>query len=496
MANKQKIFFRADAGPEIGYGHFIRSLALADMLKQDFDCTMFTQSPTEYQLNEAKEICPIVALPADSSKFGKFLEYLQGDEIVVLDNYFYDTDYQRAIKSKGCKLVCIDDMHDRHFVADYIINSAPDVNASRYDVVPQTQLHLGLDFIMMRKPFRQATRKTYHSHLRKSIFVCFGGSDEHDLTYSACKVLLQHTDLPIHAVVGGHYNGLDRLQSLDPSRLSIHQNLNAQQMVGLMSEAVFAVVPLSTTFYETCCTRTPVITGYNADNQLSMAHSDKNNMMSCNLGDLLVNFERKLTQAITYLTEERCQQMVQKQIEYVVDTEENFIELFKLISMKERKYFGTVSREEAKADLIELLDLRENPYHPLAFISAPECVEMGKNVSMSFLTEIHARGSKVVIKDNCDIAAFVSINVADSHKRCIGLTDSIEKGPITLEENVFVGSHCFIGKNTHIGHHSVVAAGTIIVNGGDIPPYSLIKGNPAKVYPGYYDKYIDNGNNV
>mgnify|MGYP006872109998 CR=1 FL=1 len=34
----QKIYFRADAGAEIGYGHFIRTLALADMLKDDFSC--------------------------------------------------------------------------------------------------------------------------------------------------------------------------------------------------------------------------------------------------------------------------------------------------------------------------------------------------------------------------------------------------------------------------------------------------------------------------
>ena len=33
----QKIYFRADASATIGYGHFIRTLALADMLKDDFD---------------------------------------------------------------------------------------------------------------------------------------------------------------------------------------------------------------------------------------------------------------------------------------------------------------------------------------------------------------------------------------------------------------------------------------------------------------------------
>ena len=37
----------------------------------------------------------------------------------------------------------------------------------------------------------------------------------------------------------------------------------------------------------------------------------------------------------------------------------------------------------------------------------------------------------------------------------------------------------------HIGHHSVVAAGTI-VDGVTIPPYSLVTGNPMTVKPGYY----------
>jgi acetyltransferase-like isoleucine patch superfamily enzyme len=37
----------------------------------------------------------------------------------------------------------------------------------------------------------------------------------------------------------------------------------------------------------------------------------------------------------------------------------------------------------------------------------------------------------------------------------------------------------------HIGHHSVVAAGTI-VEAGVVPPYSLVIGNPMVCKPGYY----------
>lgn len=157
--------------------------------------------------------------------------------------------------------------------------------------------------------------------------------------------------------------------------------------------------------------------------------------------------------------------------------------------MSEKKYdFVSGDKETILNNLIDILGLKKNPFHPLVFINGPECAEIADDVYIGYLSEINARGSKVIIKKGCDIASFVDINVADSHKMSIGISDKIERGPITLDENVFVGSHSFIGGGTHIGHHSVVAAGTILIKGGEIPPYSLIKGNPAVVYPGYYKK--------
>jgi hypothetical protein len=108
---------------------------------------------------------------------------------------------------------------------------------------------------------------------------------------------------------------------------------------------------------------------------------------------------------------------------------------------------------------------------------------------------INAKGARVSIGDNCDIAAFVSINCADSHKRCIDLSEEIERKDIIIKENVFIGSHCFIGGGTYISHHSVIAAGTIVKN-LKIPPYSLVVGNPVTIKEGYYQdklrKKMDN----
>lgn len=136
--------------------------------------------------------------------------------------------------------------------------------------------------------------------------------------------------------------------------------------------------------------------------------------------------------------------------------------------------------------LVEILDLRKNTFHPLVFINGNP--KIGKNVYIGLFSEVNARDANVVIGDNCDISSFVSINAADSHKKCIGLSDQIERGDIILEDNVFVGSHSFIGGSVHIGHNSVVAAGTILMNSGKIPPYSLIIGNPAKIKKNHYKK--------
>ncbi len=137
-------------------------------------------------------------------------------------------------------------------------------------------------------------------------------------------------------------------------------------------------------------------------------------------------------------------------------------------------------------NISELLQVPENQFHPLVYVSgAPK---IGKNVYIGFFSEVNAKGSQVTIGDHCDIASFVSVNVADSHRKALELSTEIARQPITIENNVFIGSHCFVGGGVTIGHHSVVAAGTIISKPCSIPPYSLVIGNPPIIKEGYYLK--------
>ena len=141
--------------------------------------------------------------------------------------------------------------------------------------------------------------------------------------------------------------------------------------------------------------------------------------------------------------------------------------------------------EDFQKIFTEFTHFKKNKFHPLVWINGRPLI--GKNVYIGGLTEINANGANISIGDNCDIASFVTINCADSHKKCVELTHTIERQSIIIEDNVFIGSHSVIKGGAYIGHHSVIAAGTV-VDSEKIPPYSLVAGNPMVIKKGYYEK--------
>lgn len=145
----------------------------------------------------------------------------------------------------------------------------------------------------------------------------------------------------------------------------------------------------------------------------------------------------------------------------------------------------TSNDDELREWFVRFTNFRSNRFHPLVWILGEP--QIGDDVCIGGLTEINARHASITIGDHCDIASFVAINCADSHRRCIGLSAEIERRDIVIEHHVFIGSHAVVKGGAFIGHHSVVAAGTI-VGPGVVPPYSLVAGNPMVVKPGYYSK--------
>lgn len=55
----------------------------------------------------------------------------------------------------------------------------------------------------------------------------------------------------------------------------------------------------------------------------------------------------------------------------------------------------------------------------------------------------------------------------------------ITKGPIVVEDDVWIGDGCWIMSGVHIGKGAIVGTGAIVTK--DVPSYAIVAGNPAKI---------------
>lgn len=267
---KQKVILRADAGKSIGFGHFIRSLALAGYLKDYFDCSFYTFNPTElkpssYQIDEICKVCSFVNIEALNQKEYdlKFINSLKGDEVVVLDNYYFSTEYQKAIKDKGCRLVCIDDMHERHFFADAVITVTPN-DRSMFSMEPSTRFLGGINHSFLRPEFfKPILRKSKTNEVRK-VVLAMGGADAFELTDKMIDILLnEKPDITLSVIAGDTVDINPKYRN----SVNIRRRLSAKEIVNLFSESDLGVFPASTICMEALARKLPVVAGWYVDNQ-------------------------------------------------------------------------------------------------------------------------------------------------------------------------------------------------------------------------------------
>lgn len=53
------------------------------------------------------------------------------------------------------------------------------------------------------------------------------------------------------------------------------------------------------------------------------------------------------------------------------------------------------------------------------------------------------------------------------------------RNPVIINDNVWIGMNAIILPGVTIGKGAVIAAGSVVTK--DVPPYSLVGGNPAKI---------------
>lgn len=315
---KNKIYFRADADTKIGYGHFVRTLALADMLKDDFNCTFFTAEPTAYQKAEVEKVCELRELPLDERKFNSFLESLTGEEIVFLDNYFFTPKYEKAIKDIGCKLVVLSPSKPHHF-ADIVINYV-DKDIMHYSIEPYTKIVAGLEWSILREPFR----KPIHDSIRKksNVVVSFGGTDQFYLTEKVVEVI-GDTEYQLSVICTNRVS-VERRRALTNKGVIVYTDILAETVANLFERAEYAILSSSTVCLEALSRGTKVLAGYYVDNQINFYNVLMNEHCITGLGNLFVD------NSFATLIERMTEASMQKQLPIdFINQKEKYISLFK-----------------------------------------------------------------------------------------------------------------------------------------------------------------------
>ncbi|MES2140613.1 MAG: UDP-2,4-diacetamido-2,4,6-trideoxy-beta-L-altropyranose hydrolase [Bacteroidota bacterium] len=262
-----KVYIRTDGGPEIGLGHLVRCMSLAQMLAKEFEINFVCKKIPEYTVSEIKKLGFFVTIIEEE---GDFLTQLKSDSIVVLDHYGLDSDYQKTIKDKGCKLVCIDDLHDKVFFADLIINHAPNVKISDYKAQAYTKFALGLEYVLLRPAFLEEAKKERVIGNSGTVFICFGGSDFENLTTKVVKSVLPESKFKKIIVVTGpsfKYRK-DLVKAIkNDMRVQYEHSIDGNRMFELMKISDWAIVPASGILFEVIAVGVKPLICYFADNQ-------------------------------------------------------------------------------------------------------------------------------------------------------------------------------------------------------------------------------------
>jgi UDP-2,4-diacetamido-2,4,6-trideoxy-beta-L-altropyranose hydrolase len=280
------LLIRTDASIQIGTGHLMRCLALAQAWQDAGGQTVFlmaTKAPAlESRLQS--EGMEIVHLSVQSGSIDDAIQtsyyaHQVGADWIVVDGYHFGTNYQRIIKNQKCRLLLIDDLGNfEYYYADLILNQNICAHEELYgNREPYTQLLLGTRYALLRREFLKwrGWRREIPEVARK-VLVTMGGSDPDNVTLKVVQAL-QRVDvdgLEAIVVVGGSNPHYEELQSaVQDLRFPIRLESNVTNMPELMAWADVAISGGGSTSWELAFMGVPALVTILASNQYPIAES-------------------------------------------------------------------------------------------------------------------------------------------------------------------------------------------------------------------------------
>ena len=273
------LVIRADASTQMGTGHLMRCLALAQAWKDTGGrVTFITACQNKNLLQRLKEAdFDLHALvhphphPGDWD-YTKDILAAHPNAWIVLDGYHFDEVYQQQIKEVGHRLLLIDSgAHLKRYYADIVLNPYLHAEQLCYSCEPYTHLLLGTRYVPLRREFLAwKDWKREIPKVARRVLVTLGGSDPANTTLKVLQALQQIEIAGLEAIViigasSPHSNMLET--TAKQSRILLHLIHDVANMVELMTKANLAITAGGTTTWEMCFTGLPMLVIVTADNQ-------------------------------------------------------------------------------------------------------------------------------------------------------------------------------------------------------------------------------------
>lgn len=268
-----EIVIRADGGPDLGYGHLVRTGALARRFVQGgHRVTYATTTP-----DAVEQVCPVecdVVSLSDRCDADVFLDELgETPDTSVVDSYVIDVDYQRTVRDVS-RLVMVSDTA-RSVCADALVNGNLYAAELSYEVVgAEPDWYLGTDYVLLRDRIASLARSEppWREPPKRAIVV-LGGSDEAEMTPTVVRAF-DGVNVAVEAIVGpGCLKTQERAvkRAADETNAAVSVRRDPEDLPRRMFEADFAVSTTSTTTYELLAVGTPLVGFPVVDNQERIA---------------------------------------------------------------------------------------------------------------------------------------------------------------------------------------------------------------------------------
>lgn len=272
------LVIRADAGPEIGGGHVMRSRAVAEALigSGSWDACIATRDETVSDVARLSGGLPPVPLECSVDAEADLLmrQLPEGCDILLVDHYERGYAFERACREWAKTIAVIDDFPNREHRCDLLIDATLGRSVQDYDGrVPEDAIVLaGPYYAALRPQFAQARWDGPAAHTtqrRPRVLVALSAMDADNFTSLVLDALdMRDAELNVDVVLSSGAPHLDKVRrKAKTSSHDVRVHIDIADMASLMAAADLAVGAGGGSAWERCCLGLPTVALQIADNQ-------------------------------------------------------------------------------------------------------------------------------------------------------------------------------------------------------------------------------------